>query len=76
MTDDELILTELRTILDDAPSWALECDLAEDETGFSLIGSIRDAVDAGTVGLALDRYGDLGSHQPLLSALAQDWVKA
>lgn len=70
---DERILQELTDILDRADGWALPSDLAENKEGFSLVKSIRAAVLMRRVGLALDRYGDLGPHQPELSEEAQNW---
>ena len=70
------MLRELTKILDRAEEWAQPDDLAEDENGFSLVNSVREAVREGRVGLALDRYGDFGPHQPKLSELAQRWRKS
>lgn len=72
---DRRVLAELTSQLDRAEEWALPDDLAENESGFSLIKSIREAVEMGRPGLALDRWCDLGPHQPNLSKETMEWVK-
>jgi hypothetical protein len=72
---DERVLAEIKGHLDRASEWALPSDLAENEKGFSLINSIRQAVAQNRPGLALDRWGDLQDHRPTLSKETEEWTQ-
>lgn len=69
------ILNELQRHLNQAQDWADPIDLEPwDHTGWNCIQSVRDAVDAGQVGLALTRWDSLlPGNRPILSKEAEEW---